>query len=166
MIKKLIFIFLIVTVLVISKVDASEKDVMLFIETAKLGTLHYDKKDKSYLIKLKEIDPWVIYFSNAPKRENGFMHTEEFTKTLRKETSGHEKNGLNFGLIAVDPNKEKTIRYTFTINDVTYDKLTRTIVYTARLLPGEQTSPIPSDLIFEHAALFVDGCASCGGKGF
>lgn len=140
----------------------------LFIQTAKNSTFIHDK-NKQYILTLINVHPWVTYFSNAPKRETGFMTIDDYIKIFNEELIKH-KNGLNAGLVAFAKNKhnQKTARYTFTFYKVNYDKVNDQLIYQVTFLPGEQTHQKPkNNLDFANTALFIDDvCASCGGRGF
>jgi hypothetical protein len=135
----------------------------LVIETAEQGELHYDSDKKLYVIVLKNINPWVIYFSNAPKRKTEYQTVENFIGDFVKEV-GARKHGLNAALIALNDDEKKT-RLTFTMQALEYSRDDNTLTITAHMLPGGEYKG-REELSFKHPALFVDACASCGGRGF
>lgn len=149
----------------ISNNNIIEKAQYLFIQTSQSGCIDYDHKGKFYLITLKDIDPWVTYFTMSPEKNTDFTSTENFIKAFKKNNKIH-KEGLNSGFIAFEPHKETVIRYTLNLSEPEYDKKSRTVSYKAHILPGPQTSHIPHHGDYSHVALFIDACADCGGSGF
>ncbi len=145
----------------------------LFIQTAKIGNMQkVPNQNNTYVITLRETDPWITYFSNVPKRITGFMHIDDFSRLLAAETKTKYKAGLNSGIIALinseaNNSREKMVRYVLSIKDPQYDPDTQSVTFTAHIVPGIQKNAIPSNINFIHASLFIDSiCASCGAEGF
>jgi hypothetical protein len=140
----------------------------LFIETAKIGHMKKDPNaENTYAITLTEVDPWITYFSNVPKRITGFMHMKDFLQLLASETQTKYKAGLNSGLIALTQPNDKMARYILSIKDPKYNMQTQTITFTAHIVPGAQKNSIPDNVDLQHVSLFIDAvCASCGATGF
>ncbi len=160
-----ICLFLSTNVLAVIESDKEPLTQYLFVQTAQLGELHYDEKNKYYNLSLHKVDSWIIYFSNVPKRVTGFTETDKFTDEFNKNIAEKNPKGLNSGIVAFDIKNKKMIRYTFSLTDAKYDKINNSTQYIAHILPGEQES-FHSDIVFEHAAIFIDSCASCGGSNF
>ncbi len=143
----------------------------LFIETAQTGDMQKDTtQDNTYIITLKNVDPWVTYFSNVPERITGFMPLQDFVQLLARETQTKYQAGLNSGLIAFANAKEKTgkmSRYILSIKQPEFDPATQTLILKAHIVPGAQKDPIPKEVDFHHISLFIDSiCASCAGDNF
>ncbi len=170
--KKIIFFVLLIFLNIChaaenNKCNNDRETTYLFIHTAKNSILFYDKKNNVYELTLLNVHPWITYFSNAPKKETGFMTIKEYIEFFNVALKEH-KSGLNAGFVAFTQDKHKTARYTFSFYKISYNKLNDYLTYWIKFLPGEQIYQKPKDSInFENTALFIDNvCASCGGRGF
>lgn len=138
----------------------------LFIEVASGAKLQKINTSGNYLLTLNGVEPWVTYFSNVPVRVTGFMSVENFNKIMNRAVNEFYPKGLNSGLIALDKDKN-TLRYTFSLSEPKYSLKNKTIIFKAKVVPGNQTDPLPETASYKHIALFIDGvCISCGGSGF
>lgn len=158
------FIFWLYLITTVSWADSKPTE-YLFIQTAALGEMHFDAENNAYQLILHKVDPWVIYFSNVPKRETGFTKLGKFIESFNKEVKERHKKGLNAGIVAFDIKKRKMLRYTFSLSEPVYNRINHTVKFTAHALPGEQEDLHP-DVVFEHAALFIDACPACDGSSF
>ena len=140
--------------------------IYLFIQSAEFGEIHYNSNDKTYSLILHNTDPWIIYFSNIPDRITSFTTTDKFITQFKKDLAQNNHKGLNAGLIGLEDGAKKMVRYTFTLTEPKYDETSNQTYYTAHVIPGPQVTPLPHSSKYRHVALFIDGCADCGGSGF
>lgn len=170
--KKILISFFVIIVLMytglfgwIPKLFANvDNNQYLYIELAERADFIYEG-DHYYRLILSNVDPFVTYFSNAPQKISGFTPTHKFVKGFKKSSQG--KEGLNAGIIAFELNKQKLVRYIVTLSDPHYDEKNKSMSYKVHLLTVSQGSQPASNFHeFKHVALFIDGCASCGGGGF
>ncbi len=136
----------------------------LFVESAHSAEIIKDK-DKpvgNYIIILKSVDPWVIYFSDRPKRDMGFMPVEDFLTKMTTEGEKFEPKGLNAAVVSLD-DKHKVVSYVFTLHHPQYDGKNASISFTAQTVPGKTLTIIPSEVELSHVAVFIDACVGCVG---
>jgi len=147
--------------------DAKELPSYLFIQSAKKAQINKEgsEMDNHYKIILNRSDPWVIYFSERPHRNMGFMSTEDFLSIMKKQSDKFEPKGLNVAIVSLDnKNKHKSVKYVFTLQAPQYKDL-NTITFYGTLVPSE-TLPAttiipPRSMQLSHVVLFIDACVGC-----
>jgi hypothetical protein len=137
----------------------------LYIQSAREAKIQKNLDTGNYEITLKNVDPWVIYFTERPHRDTGFMPVDVFLNILKKEGKKFEPKGLNAAIVSLDnKNQHKTVRYVFTLHTPKY-KNTHTVVYQGNFVPSQDvpaaTIVPPSNITLQHVVLFIDACVGC-----
>lgn len=133
---------------------------LLFVQGAKGATLTpKDNKLGTYELKLEQVDPYVSYFTDAPKRATGQMLTSEFYINWY---AAKIKFKPNVAMQSIDTSTKMSINRIFTLSAPAYDKKARTVTYQATLL-GEQGLP-KAVLHLGYTELFIDDLEWDGNK--
>lgn len=119
-----------------------------------------DKPIGNYKIVLNDAEPWIVYFSDRPKRDMGFMPIEDFLIKMKKEGEKFSPKGLNVAIVSLD-DKKKMVNYVFTLDNPEYDAAHSRLSFTAQVVPGKTITIIPSEVELQHVALFIDACPGC-----
>ncbi len=141
----------------------------LFIQTADSGTLQANPaKLGDYTLTLKKISPFVIYFSDEPKRVSGLMPLEKFLDLWNSKNSGFAKSLPNVGVNAFKMHSmfnRKDVDFVIVPKDPKYNAANNTITYKVTILPGDIKALPLTTLKFSNIALFFDNfmapCPSC-----
>jgi hypothetical protein len=172
-IKKGIFVILSMLFLIASAAiraeDTQKKEPpisYLFVQSASKAKIEIDKKAaNTYKITLKKVSPYVVYFSERPKRIANSMPVEQFLKiwdskgknSFKQDSPNADFNGIQVGLLSPD----KPLNVVLELSQPVYDSKAKTITYVAKPLQGNVT-PIPDSVNLDHVILFIDdACLSC-----
>jgi hypothetical protein len=144
---------------------SQEEPSFLFIQSAREAIIKKDSTEGNYIITLKHVDPWILYFTERPHRNMGFMLTEDFLASMKKQEKKFEPKGLNVAIVSLDnKNKHKTVKYIYTLHSPQY-KNKDTIIYRGNLVPSQDVPPTtivpPSEMTLQHVVLFIDACVGC-----
>ncbi len=145
------------------------KEEYLFVESADKATIKIiPGKDKTYTIVLKNIDPFVTYFSDRPIRDAGELSIEKFIEMWHhKNVNSFRENPPNAVLHAKKGgffSDVQVFNFAIIVTEPYYDKKSGTLSFTAKPLPGNVDS-LPESETFHHVSIFIDSvCLTCWGK--
>lgn len=138
----------------------------LLIQGAAEAMLEQSKDDPSYyLLTLKQVNPYVMYFSERPTRKAGQMPMEKYLHFWKSEgPNNFQKNPPNADLHAIQRvagSPDKIYNFILELFDPNYDSAKQTISYRVKPLEGNP-NPLPSSATFQQVTLFIDDiCVSC-----
>ncbi len=150
------------------KLPKSDKKVnYLFVQSANRVKIEVNKKHPhTYKITLKNVNPYVTYFSDRPNRETNTMSTEKFIRLWHRKGDNLSKNPPNADLVATQVgffSDHKLINFVVELTEPHYDPKAKTLTYIAKPLKGSTLPPIHS-VTLHHVFLFIDDvCLSCWG---
>lgn len=128
---------------------------LLFVQAAKSATLTpVDAKKGIYSLKLQEAEPFVSYFTDAPKRVSGQMQLDEFYRNWQKGVKSKSDYTPNAAMQSVDVATKVHVNRVFELNAPSYDAKAHTVTYKATLV-GEQGLP-QAALNLGYTELFID----------
>jgi hypothetical protein len=137
----------------------------LFSESAFSADISKKDERGRYLITLNKAEPWVLYFSDRPHRDMGYMSINDFMHFMKKEEKNYEPKGLNAAIISFDKKENaNTTKYVFTLHDMNYDRKKSMITFHAEVVPhqnGNLSTILPNTGKINHVALFIDACVGC-----
>lgn len=169
MIRRFLLAMTLITLCQFSFANVLEKGKdYLFIQSANKAEIKATKVDNTYLLVLKNVSPYIIYFTNRPNRDTGHMPLEQFVSDWKKGADSFAKDQPNAGLEGIKFEGMKhglnAVNYTFILSNPIYDKKDKTFTYTAKTLNGEAALK-PADLgKLRHPVIFIDGvCYGCIG---
>ena len=146
----------------------ADKASYLFVQSA--GTVKIEASNTHssvYKVTLKNVSPYVTYFSDRPYRNTSTMATEKFVELWHKpKGNSFLHNPPNADLVAIQTgffSDHKLINFVVELSQPHYDAKSKTLTYIAKPLKGSDTPTIPS-VTLHHVFLFIDDvCLSCWG---
>ena len=143
---------------------------MLFVQTAHAGKITQASKN-NYRVVLKDVSPYVTYFSDRPNRITGVMPLQKFLKVWDKGSDSlsidHPNVGIQAILDATEPQQNnQMITSILTLSNPRYDAENKTLTYDAKTLNKNES--IPNQQL-KYVALFIDNLPinfGGGGRGF
>lgn len=141
----------------------------LFVQSALKADLEIDKTEvDTYTLTLHDVNPYVTYFADRPRRNAGVMPVEQFIKLwdVKGGENSFKKVAPNADLNAMVglSSSNTTVNYAIEIKKVNYDSHSKKLVYTVKSLKGN-INPMPkSTTQLHHVTLFIDNaCIGCFG---
>ena len=130
---------------------------LLFVQTAKAATLKKLGQRGYYTLKLYGINPYLIYYSERPKRESGTASVENFIKAWSTGENNFQMDNPNVLLSAamIDnvTNKGSTF-YLMTCSTPHYDIQKSTLSYVVKPLPKHEL--LFEYIKFDYVTLLID----------
>lgn len=132
---------------------------LLFVQLADSGLL-VPIQDKSgyYQLNLTGVKAFIGYFSDRPQRISGLYPTAQF---IAKWDAGKKSDSFNrvppnvvLHAVISGPFETKMINLPLQLSQPTYDANTKTLQYTAQVLPGVKVK-VPSSKM-DNVTLFID----------
>ena len=138
---------------------------LLFVQVADDATLTPIKdKAGTYELNLDGVKNFVGYFSDRPARISGLYPTSKFIARWDADNKPDSFNKVppNVALHAVStgPFSTKIVNLPLQLSQPTYDVKTKTLHYTAQVLPGVKVK-VPTDKL-ENVTLFIDSYNASG----
>lgn len=151
------------------KNDRKQNTNYLFVQSAQEAKIERDEKSPHlYRVTLKNVSPYVTYFSDRPARKTNTMGIEKFVRFWGKKLSnGFSQNPPNADLVAIPESKkgilkDNAVNFVVQLTNPSYDKKSKTLTYMAKPLQGSMQPN--GTTTFHHIFLFVDDvCLSCWG---
>lgn len=144
--------------------DTSTQKNYLFLQTAKTGLLKPTQVPGIYQLALKDISPYVTYFTDRPNRMTGLLPMERFLEIWQSNAkNGFKADAPNVAVEGIKlhaVSKDQTIGLVVVLSKPIYDRKTKTLTYTAQALNHEKIT-FNHNIKLENVALFVDNIASC-----
>ena len=164
MLRKIISLFVLLAGLSLVYADhpvkSSKPLKLLFIQTARSGKLIATGSRKKYTLVLSQLNPYVTYFADRPKRITGVMPLSTFIQHWSQGTNSFAFDKPNVGLEGVLSDSTHSAQYLFKMSDPRYNIKTKTMHYTMVALPNQR--PInKNQMDFSHVALFIDSWNPC-----
>jgi hypothetical protein len=148
------------------KNNCDAKSIYLYVQTAASGSFLYNEKSHHYALQLNDIDPWIIYFSNAPKQNSGYIKASNFVTLMEKTVEEKYPKGLNAALTFFEHGAEQpSTKYILTLKNPVYNEDTHAITYSATILSGDKSGRPINKMFFEKSALFIDDMDNGAGGG-
>ncbi|MDX1837291.1 hypothetical protein [Legionella taurinensis] len=136
----------------------------LFIQSAETGVLNVTPEKGTYQLVLKNIQPYVTYFSDRPQRVTGLLPIERFLNEWQSNAkNGFKKDAPNVGIEGIQLHafsRNQRINVVMVLSNPAYDKKANTLTYTAQALNGKQDA-IKNDIQLKSIVLFIDNIMSC-----
>ncbi len=136
----------------------------LFVQSAQKAIIKRNE-DKTYTLTLKQVAPYITYFSNRPERIVKSMPLTDFLELWQaRGEQGFKGNPPNVAVNGVQikvfsPNEQ--LSFVVELSDPHYNQRTKTLTYTAKLLP-HSPNPLPTDELLHDITLFIDDvCLTC-----
>ena len=130
----------------------SAEPTFLYVQTAHSGTLSAQQADGRRILKLNNVSPTTVYFSDRPSRITGHESTAEFIAEWNSGEDSFEVNPPNAALDVVE-NDSQSIAIV-ELMKAKYDASTRVLEYEVVILDDKTDGNIPES--FDEAALFID----------
>jgi len=138
----------------------------LFVQNAKTGILQADKSNAgSYKLILEDVSPYVIYFSDRPKRISGLITPEKFMTLWQKngKNNNFATNTPNVGVNGISVHRiflKNDTNFIMELTNPVYNKAKHSIIYDAHILPGTEKNIMPVNNTEVHdIVLFFDNIA-------
>lgn len=148
----------------ITKTNSNQPE-FLFVQTAGSAIVSaVPNKKNTYILILKNVNPYVTYFTERPNRIAGLMPLEEFLKYWQEGKNNFSKNIPNASLVAYHKKKFKgkqLVQHVIELTAPTYNANKKTVTYIIHDLGGDGNT-LPMLARYSQIALFVDqACMSC-----
>ena len=147
--------------------NSEEKQTFLFVQTAAEGIIQHDKiNGKKLTVVLKNINPYVTYFTNRPNRKSGQIPIEKFLGLWKeKGKNNFKQDAPNADVHAVrmgaKTSDNKLLNFVLVLINPQYDKANNTLTYTVQPVEGSPT-PLMKSTPFKQVTVFIDdACLSC-----
>jgi hypothetical protein len=140
------------------------KDNYLFVQYAPVAHITHNTKNNTYTITLKEIVPYVMYFSERPNRISGGLPVQEFVNLWKTDKpKNFRADPPNADLVTVQTkllSSTKTINFAIELTSAQYNSRENSITYVVKPLKGNTFTP--GSLTMRHVSLFIDDvCLGC-----
>ena len=130
----------------------SSEPTFLYVQTAHSGTLSAQQADGRRILKLNNVSPSTVYFSDRPDRETGHESTAEFIAEWGSGEDSFAKNPPNAALDVIGEDSQSIA--IVELMNAKYNSATQTLEYEVVMLDDETAGAIPQS--FDEAALFID----------
>jgi len=120
-------------------------------------------QNDSYVIKLKNVTPYITYFSDRPNRIIGQLETVSFVNKWQTGSDSFSKDAPNAVLSGVVKGwtKNHTVNIVVELTQPVYDVKDQTLSYHAHVLRDASTPEINFKKLY-YTSLFIDDvCISC-----
>lgn len=134
----------------------------LFVQNAKSGILQTDKANPNhYKFTLESVSPYVIYFSDRPKRISGLTTPEKFIELWQNNPKNNNfaKDAPNVGVNAMKVHSlfhKQDYSFVMVLTHPVYNKAKKTITYDANIVPGANSSMPANNTKYKDVVLFFD----------
>ncbi|KTC81676.1 hypothetical protein [Legionella brunensis] len=136
----------------------------MFLQNAETGVLKLTPQEGSYQLVLQNVQPYVTYFSDRPKRMTGLMSIESFLKEWQSNTkNGFKNDAPNVGIEGIKLHafsNGQTVSVVMVLSNPIYDKNANTLTYMAHELNTKE-GEIKKDIKLNNLVLFIDNIDSC-----
>lgn len=153
--------------------SATDKNVQLdfmFVQNAYQASLNKTKKANMYTLTLKDVAPYVTYFSDKPKRIAGTFTIEDYLKNWQLNQQTQTKDAPNADLVGSyhHNGQHEMANLVVELKKPQYNATNRTLTYKVKILDQSINNDMLTKPI-KHIALFIDNgwCPGCdhGGLG-
>ena len=124
----------------------------LYVQTAHSGTLSAKQTDGRRILKLNNVSPTTVYFSDRPDRITGHESTAEFIAQWSDGADSFASNPPNAALDVLGGNSQNLA--IVELIGARYDAQNETLEYEIIMLDKESGGAFPA--VFGEAALFID----------
>ncbi|MGE3920714.1 MAG: hypothetical protein AB7F64_07225 [Gammaproteobacteria bacterium] len=142
---------------------------LMFVQTAgKVSIQPLAGHKNTYTITLRQMNPYVTYFSNRPYRVAGMLTVQNFINRWNqgKGPANFNQNPPNASLVALKSKfleKSQSINFALEVSHPQYNRAQQSLTYTIHALKGGKQIPVGN---FNHVGLFIDAfmggpCPSC-----
>jgi hypothetical protein len=138
----------------------------LFAQSAGKVKIQASEKDPStYKVALKNVDPYITYFTDRPYRSTNIMPIEKFVKLWHKHHGDHFSHiPPNADLIGTKGgffSDHKLMHFVVELTEPYYDRRAKTLTYIVKPVKGS-VMPSTYSLTLHRVFLFIDDvCLSC-----
>lgn len=151
-----------------SKLPKAEKDHInyLFVQSAGKVRIEADEKcPGTYKVILKNVHPYVTYFSDRPYRKTNSMPVQQFVALWnRKGPDNFTDNPPNADLVAARVGffeRHELHNFVVELKAPQYDAKSKTLTYVVSPLNGSEL-PRARSMTLHHVFLFIDDvCLAC-----
>ena len=131
---------------------ASSEPTFLYVQTAHSGTLSAEQTDGRQILKLNNVSPSTVYFSDRPDRITGHESTEAFIAQWYSGEDSFGDNPPNAVLDVISENSQSL--FIVELMSANYDSQAHTLQYEIIMLDNESGGDVPAS--FGEAVLFID----------
>lgn len=136
----------------------------MFLQNAETGVLKPTTEKGTYQLVLKNIQPYVTYFTDRPKRVTGLMSIESFLNEWQSNAkNGFKKDAPNVGIEGIKLHafsRGQTVSVVMVLSNPIYDQKAKTLTYIAHQLNTKEAT-IKNDTKLKNIVLFIDNIDSC-----
>ena len=136
----------------VSPERVSTEPTFSYIQTAHSGTLSAEQTDGRRILKLNDVSPSTVYFSDRPDRITGHESTEAFIAQWNDGEDSFQSDPPNAALDILDRDSQRIA--ILELMDATYDPAANTLEYQVMVLDDETGGNLPQE--FGEAVLLVD----------
>ena len=130
----------------------SAEPTFLYVQTAHSGTLSAKQTDGRRILKLNNVSPTTVYFSDRPDRITGHESTAEFIAQWSDGADSFASNPPNAALDILDEDSQRVA--ILELMDARYDAEANTLEYQVMVLDDETGGNLSQE--FGEAALLID----------
>lgn len=166
--KNFLFVFISFVFILMASNQAycQENTQPTFLETADSGVIQYDTKNHTSILRLKNVEPCIIYFNqNQNPKQNldlKFMKLNDFTIQMNDHIQKSSAPGLPADLMSFSIPKDDSQHQTMILSNPKYNSKSKTLSFIIIAAPKK---PLPKKFRFKHGTLFIQFCAECAGRG-
>ena len=142
---------------------ASERG-YLFVQSARKATIQ-ENHDKTYTVTLRDVMPYVTYFSDRPERYANSMPLSDFLMLWHdKGAAGFQVDSPNVDLYGIQMKiltSDRPVNFILELSNPDYDEETHVLKYKAAPMKNNK-HPLPQLTSFQYVTLFIDNvCLVC-----
>ena len=136
------------------KIEPSQmsQPTFLYVQTAHSGTLSPEQADGRRILKLNNVSPTTVYFSDRPSRITGHESTAEFIAQWSDGADSFASNPPNAALDIIGEHSQSIA--IVELLSAKYDLQNKTLEYEVIILDNETDGMLPQS--FDEVALFID----------
>lgn len=120
----------------------------------------------NYVVKLRNVTPYITYFSDRPNRVIGQIQTVDFLNIWKQGSDSFSKDAPNAVLSGVNKTwtKNRNVNLVVELTQPEYNAADQTLSYHAHVLKDANTPAVNFSKL-HYTTLFIDGfvCLSCIG---
>jgi hypothetical protein len=153
-------------VLANNTVPSTEKASYVFIQNSASAVLNpVNNKPGTYTLTMKNVQPYINYFSERPNRMTGVMPTDKFFQAWQKGQDSFAKDAPNVSVSGIKLHgiyQQKVMNYVLALSNPHYDVKKNEITYDAKSLENGHIA-LNKAITLHNVVVFLDDgwCPSC-----